>query len=85
MDADINAVACVVHLCSSLKVSCLEAQREHPLVAAMRQNTEVDLEEDVEADSDSLSRFPLLFPCSRSCYDLTPQDEHKKQRRSSKG
>lgn len=66
MDAYVNVAVCVVHLCSSLKVSCLEAQQEHPLVATVRQNTEVDLEEDAEEDSDSLSRFLLLFPRSFS-------------------
>lgn len=58
------ARACVcmcvhVDLYSSLKVSCLEAQQKRPLVAAVRRNTEVDLEEDVEEDSDSQSRFFL--------------------------
>lgn len=38
-------------------MSCLEAQQEHPSVAAVRRNADVDLEEDVEEDSDS--HFPL--------------------------
>lgn len=79
MDCNINAGVCVC-LCSSFKVGCLEAQQDYPLVAAVRRNTEVDLEEDVEEDF----REPILLPpsvpsLSRSRYHLAPRDKHKKQ------
>lgn len=77
-------------LSTSLKVSCLEACYEHLFEAVLRWNTEGDrtgLEEEVEEDSGRLSLLPLGFSLSFSLYrpDLTPQDEHKKQWRSSKG
>lgn len=63
MDCNINAGVCVC-LCSSFKVGCLEAQQDYPLVAAVRRNTEVDLEEDVEEDFREPILLPPLFPRS---------------------